>query len=75
MFQAAILCSDNKPDLKSFLLPIVKEFKKFSSTPMKVLKNGKEVCQAHMHLMGVTSDLIESQKLLDFGGRYCIKPG
>ena len=70
MFQAAILCSDNKPDIRSFLLPIVKEFKKFGKAPMRVLKNGDEVCRAHMYLVGITSDLIKSQKLLDFGGKY-----
>ena len=70
MFQAAILCSDHKPDIRSFLLPLIKEFKKFGQGPMLVKKNGEELCRAHMYLMGVTSDLIESQKLLDFGGKY-----
>ena len=69
MFQAAILCSGNNLDIRSFLLPIVKEFKKFGEAPMRVLKNGDEVCRAHMYLVGIISDLIESQKLLDFGGK------
>ncbi|OBZ62745.1 hypothetical protein A0J61_11978, partial [Choanephora cucurbitarum] len=43
MFQAAILCSDNKPDIRSFLFPIVKEFKKFGEAPMRMLKNGDEL--------------------------------
>lgn len=77
MFQAAVLCCDGKRDIKSFLRPVIKEFELFSKQPFRVLVDGREKALAHMHLLCITSDLVESNKLVDFGGKlinsvYCI---
>ena len=69
MFQAAVLCCDGKRDVKSFLEPIIKEFEVFSKQPFRVLVDGREKALAHMHLLCITSDLVESNKLVDFGGK------
>ena len=68
MFQAAVLCCDGKRDVKSFLKPIIKEFELFSKQPFRVLVDGREKALAHMHLLCITSDLVENNKLVDFGG-------
>ena len=69
MFQAAVLCCDGKRDVRSFLKPIIKEFEVFSKQPFRVLVDGREKALAHMHLLCITSDLVESNKLVDFGGK------
>ncbi|OBZ66977.1 hypothetical protein A0J61_11913, partial [Choanephora cucurbitarum] len=68
MIQAAVLCCDGKRDVKSFLKPIIKELELFSKQPFRVLVDGREKALAHMHLLCITSNLVESNKLVDFGG-------
>ena len=72
MFQAAILCSDGKRDIKSFLRPIIKEFELHDKIPMRITSGPDDPVLAHMHLVCVTSDLVESNKLVDFGGKNYI---
>ncbi|OBZ80372.1 hypothetical protein A0J61_11579 [Choanephora cucurbitarum] len=70
MFQAALFCCDGKRDVKGFLKPIIKEFELFSKQPFRILVDDREKALAHMHLLCITSDLVESSKLVDFGGQH-----
>ncbi|KAL0582457.1 hypothetical protein ABG067_007666 [Albugo candida] len=67
-FPIAVIYGTRKPDLNSYLRPIIKELAKLTRKPLLVQRNGEYITTSRIVPLTVCGDGVQINQLMNFGG-------